>query len=150
MHRHINSSSAKMSYLVIDTSKAMSYEEDTWPDTWTIAKVAHDKLVAEAAFPDRDLRKIVAHATLYDRLLDEYHASSPPQSPDSGPEDEDFDMVSEEESVMVGGKEDGHHTQAPLVEHAELALVKVASHSDNMTRSHAEIAVEEVEIFDDD
>ncbi|KUJ19094.1 uncharacterized protein LY89DRAFT_476744 [Mollisia scopiformis] len=118
MHRHSRSPAATMSYLVIDTSsKTMSPFE---LDTWSIAKVAHDKLVMEAGFLDHDLRKIVAHATLYDRLLDEYYSTSPPSSPPSPP------------SPTKLAFEDIVHHGIVVVEHAELSLVKVASHSDNM------------------
>lgn len=141
MHRH--SKSSAMSYLVIDTSESM-YE----PDTWSIAKVAHDKLVTEAGFRDHDLRKIVAHACLYDRLLEEVNSSkssSPSSSPPSSPKLA-FEPISEEKTITLEMKEEIHH--GIIEEHAELDLVKVASHSDNMLM--AEIAVEEVEVFDDD
>lgn len=139
-----------MSYLVINTSKTMaSYEPE--PDTWSIAKVAHDKLVSEAAFPDHDLRKIVAHATLYDRLLDEYYSSSRPSSPPPSPpmpQKLAFESVPEKKTITITTKEDAHGTV--IVEHEEgLGLVKVASHSDNMVAC-TEIAVEEVEVGDDD
>ncbi|CZR61600.1 uncharacterized protein PAC_11497 [Phialocephala subalpina] len=148
MHRHAKSPA--MSYLVIDTSKTVaSYEPE--PDTWSIAKVAHDKLVSEAAYPDHDLRKIVAHATLYDRLLDEYYSSSRPSSPPPSPpmpQKLAFEPTPEEKPVVVSMKEDAHDTA--IVEHEEgLGLVKVASHSDNMTTC-TEIAVQEVEVGDDD
>jgi hypothetical protein len=135
-----------MSYLVIDTSKSM-YE----PDTWSIAKVAHDKLVTEAGFRDHDLRKIVAHACLYDRLLEEFNSSnssSPSSSPPSSPKLA-FEPIPEEKTITLEAKEDNHHGMV-VEEHAELDLMKVASHSDNMVMAYAEIAVEEIEVFDDD
>jgi len=153
MHRHIKPPA--MSYLTIDTSKTMStysYEE---PDTWSIAKVAHDKLISEASFPDHDLRKIVAHATLYDRLLDEYYSSSPPSSPPSSPSSPTklaFEPIPEEKSMALETKEEEEeaHRGTVIEQSTECGLMKVPSHSNNLTASWTEVAVKEVEIFDDD
>ncbi len=153
MHRHIKSPA--MSYLTIDTSKTMSYYPYEEPDTWSIAKVAHDKLLSEASFPDHDLRKIVAHATLYDRLLDEYYSSSPPSSPPSSPSSPTklaFEPIPEEKSMALATNEEEEDTHRGTVieESTACGLMKVPSHSDNLAATFTEVAVEEVEIFDDD
>ncbi|KAE8446802.1 hypothetical protein EG329_011579 [Mollisiaceae sp. DMI_Dod_QoI] len=145
-----------MSYLTIDTSKTMSYYPYEEPDTWSIAKVAHDKLLSEASFPDHDLRKIVAHATLYDRLLDEYYSSSPPSSPPSSPSSPTklaFESIPEEKSMALETKEEEEEEEAHrgtvIEQSTACGLMKVPSHSDNLAAC-TEVAVEEVEIFDDD
>jgi hypothetical protein len=42
-------------------------------EIYTIAKVAREKLLSEYHVRDHDLQKLVAHANLYDHLLDAYY-----------------------------------------------------------------------------
>lgn len=42
-------------------------------EIYTIAKVAREKLLSEYSFKDHNLHRLVAHANLYDNLLDAYH-----------------------------------------------------------------------------
>ena len=42
-------------------------------EIYTIAKVARGKLLSEYNFKDHNLHRLVAHANLYDSLLDAYH-----------------------------------------------------------------------------
>jgi hypothetical protein len=62
----VNTNSA---YLVIDTSRAAPEQ-----DIYTVAKVAREKIISEAAHKDHDLRRLVGHTTLYDKLLCQYQA----------------------------------------------------------------------------
>lgn len=134
-----------MNYLVIDTSKSL------YDDTWSIAKVAHDKLVTEAGFRDHDLRKLVGHAMLYDRLLEEVNSSpqsSPSSSPPPSPKKLALEPIAEEHQVQSEEKED---VGIVVEEEAglDLQLMKVANHAENMSRAY-EIAVEEIEVLEDD
>jgi len=43
----------------------------------SIAEITRDKLLCEATFKDRDLRRLVAHVNLYDRLLDALEEEEP-------------------------------------------------------------------------
>ncbi|KAH7416816.1 hypothetical protein BKA64DRAFT_278034 [Cadophora sp. MPI-SDFR-AT-0126] len=42
-------------------------------EIYAVAKVAYTKLVSEASLKDQNLRRLVGHANLYDKLLDEYN-----------------------------------------------------------------------------
>jgi hypothetical protein len=61
----------KPGYLVIDTSCVASE-----PDIYTVAKVARGKIISEASHKDHDLRRLVGHTTLYDKLLYQYQATA--------------------------------------------------------------------------
>ncbi|KAG4427402.1 hypothetical protein IFR05_017115 [Cadophora sp. M221] len=63
--------SSKPSYLVIDTTQPSTPPSET--EIYSVAKVAYSKLVSEAALKDQNLRRLVGHANLYDKLLDEYN-----------------------------------------------------------------------------
>jgi hypothetical protein len=76
----------KSDYLVIDTSRAAPEQ-----DIYTVAKVAREKIISEAAHKDHDLRRLVAHTTLYDKLLCRYQA---PDFDDFSPSEE-FDPSEE-------------------------------------------------------
>jgi hypothetical protein len=74
MHRlYINPTvtmvNTKSIYLVIDTSRAAPEQ-----DIYTVAKVAREKIISEAAHKDHNLRRLVGHTTLYDKLLCQYQA----------------------------------------------------------------------------
>ncbi|KAH7348798.1 hypothetical protein BKA65DRAFT_501455 [Rhexocercosporidium sp. MPI-PUGE-AT-0058] len=65
--------SSKPTYLVIDTSTPTNPPSET--EIYSVAKVAYSKLVTEASLKDQNLRRLVGHANLYDKLLDEYNNS---------------------------------------------------------------------------
>ncbi|KAI6715896.1 hypothetical protein JHW43_001554 [Diplocarpon mali] len=62
----------KASYLDGDPAAASPPSES---EIYSIARVAYEKLAAAAACRDQDLRRLVGHANLYDKLLDELHSS---------------------------------------------------------------------------
>ena len=62
----------KPKYLTISTSPASSLPPNE-TQIYSVAKVAYSKLVSEAALKDQNLRRLVGHANLYDKLLDEYN-----------------------------------------------------------------------------
>jgi hypothetical protein len=76
----------KSDYLLIDTSRAAPEQ-----DIYTVAKVAREKIISEAAHKDHDLRRLVGHTTLYDKLLCQYQA---PDFDDFSPSEE-FDPLEE-------------------------------------------------------
>lgn len=63
--------SSKSAYPVIDTTQTSTAPSET--EIYSVAKVAYSKLVSEAALKDQNLRRLVGHANLYDKLLDEYN-----------------------------------------------------------------------------
>ncbi|KAK6580139.1 hypothetical protein PZA11_007161 [Diplocarpon coronariae] len=76
----------KASYLDGDPAAASPPSES---EIYSIARVAYEKLAAAAACRDQDLRRLVGHANLYDKLLDELHSSlsdSDGESPSDGEE----------------------------------------------------------------
>jgi hypothetical protein len=77
---------ANSDYLLIDTSRAAPEQ-----DIYTVAKVAREKIISEAAHKDHDLRRLVGHTTLYDKLLCQYQA---PDFDDFSPSEE-FDPLEE-------------------------------------------------------
>ena len=104
----------KAAYLVIDTSRAAPEQ-----DIYTVAKVAREKIISEAAHKDHDLRRLVGHTTLYDKLLCQYQAPdfddfspseefNPPEydfSEQDQPEAEDgYEMTATEVTFELPGK----------------------------------------------
>ncbi|KAK0125901.1 hypothetical protein ONS95_007525 [Cadophora gregata] len=66
----------KPTYLTISTSPSSAPPSPPPPsetEIYSVAKVAYSKLVSEAALKDQNLRRLVCHANLYDKLLDEYN-----------------------------------------------------------------------------
>ncbi|KAL2064694.1 hypothetical protein VTL71DRAFT_3832 [Oculimacula yallundae] len=76
--------STKPASLVIETTlPKITQKATTTPITppseteiYSVAQVAYSKLVSEAALKDQNLRRLVGHANLYDKLLDEYNNCS--------------------------------------------------------------------------
>jgi hypothetical protein len=104
----------KSDYPVIDTSRAAPEQ-----DIYTVAKVAREKIISEAAHKDHDLRRLVGHTALYDKLLCQYQAPdfddfspseefNPPEydfSEQDQPEAEgEYDMTATEVTFELPGK----------------------------------------------
>lgn len=75
---------------IFHTSSTLSEAE-----VYFVARVAHDKLVEEASRKNQSLRRLVAHANLYDTLLDDYHSLYS----DSEDEDSDADVDADADAL---------------------------------------------------
>ncbi|EKD21341.1 hypothetical protein MBM_00454 [Drepanopeziza brunnea f. sp. 'multigermtubi' MB_m1] len=145
-------------------------------EIYSVARVASEKLVQEAARKNLCLRRLVAHANLYDTLLDEYSNysyldSESDSDSDTGADSDELPVQSctahmaDRDSVEI-------HVESTYVyqdqqldiaigrgdvlieEMDDLGLCKVTSHSENVRfatlPSHVEVEILETEIFDDD
>jgi len=162
----MSSKNTSSKHLTIDTSYTSKLEAET--ELYSIAKVAYDKLVSEAATKDQNLRRLVGHANLYDKLSDEYYSYFSDSDSDTS-EDEATSPTHEEHNTIhhVEVKEAGYCSPSDVWSEDEngieyemdsntkdLGLRKVPSHSQevayHVTENYSEVEVGETEIFDDD
>jgi len=148
----------KPTYLTISTPSSPPNETQIY----SVAKVAYSKLVSEASLKDQNLRRLVGHANLYDKLLDEYNncfsdEESDVESWDGEGEGEDVQefatqayystprklggggknevQVHEEVEVLYGEREQERMKEEVVGNEViveEAVLCKVASHSEGL------------------
>merc|ERR1712144_59182 len=155
----------KPTYLTISTPSSPPNETQIY----SVAKVAYSKLVSEASLKDQNLRRLVGHANLYDKLLDEYNncfsdEESDVESWDGEGEGEDVQefatqaYYSAPRKLGGGGKNEVQvHEEEEVVGDEviveEAVLCKVASHSEGLgfhaLGGYAEVEVKELEVFDE-
>ncbi|PVH81173.1 hypothetical protein DL98DRAFT_174651 [Cadophora sp. DSE1049] len=161
-------------YLTISTSTSSPPPSET--EIYSVAKVAYSKLVSEASLKDQNLRRLVGHANLYDKLLDEYNncfsdEESETESWDGDVEDGDVQEfatqayytpgtprklggkneveIHEEGTYVYQDREQQRGRQMGLGEGVieEAVLCKVASHSEGLNMGfHALGGYAEVEV----
>ncbi|CZT53214.1 uncharacterized protein RSE6_14683 [Rhynchosporium secalis] len=64
-------------------------------EIYSVAQIAHTKLVIEGSLKDQNLRRLVGHANLYDKLLDQYNNCCSSSDSDSESESESDTDVEE-------------------------------------------------------
>ncbi|PBP18883.1 hypothetical protein BUE80_DR010408 [Diplocarpon rosae] len=162
----------KTSHLVFDTSNTSPPSE---AEIYSVAQVAYEKLAEEAACGDKDLRRLVGHANLYDQLLveinnslshsdsesssdgEEFPAQALPTYPAAAPADATYIYQDQGpgQTQQQGGADGEIGFGAGMVSGMEdLELCRVASRSGSggchLLAGCVEVEVAETEIFDDD
>merc|ERR1712144_153930 len=132
----------KPTYLTISTPSSPPNETQIY----SVAKVAYSKLVSEASLKDQNLRRLVGHANLYDKLLDEYNNCFSDEESDV----ESWDGEGEGEDVQEFA------TQAYYSAPRKLGgggKNEVQVHSEGLgfhaLGGYAEVEVKELEVFDE-
>lgn len=87
------------------------------PQIYTVAQTAYSKLVTEASCKDQNLRRLVGHANLYDKLLDEYNNSF--SDSESEPDVESYDEDAEEFVSLAFRTPNSVKGEARIVIHGE-------------------------------
>ncbi|PBP26641.1 hypothetical protein BUE80_DR002407 [Diplocarpon rosae] len=163
----------KTNHLVFDTSNTSPPSES---EIYSVARVAYEKLAEEAACGDKDLRRLVGHANLYDQLLveitnslsnsdsesssdgdDEFPAQAPPTYSAAAQVDATYIYQGpgpDPDQQQVGADGEVAFGAGTLAGMEDLELCRVASRSGSvgchLMAGCVEVEVAETEIFDDD
>ncbi len=130
-------------YLVLNNTTARPRSSFPLSDDkkYNVAKVAREKLMVESSFRDHDLRRLVGHANLVDKFIEEYAPRAPYYS-----------FTSIETVEKTSGERHEHY-----VLQAEKITITPASKPQICTVSRAvsmapctEVSIEECEVSEDE
>ena len=127
--------------------------------TYSIAELSRCKLLHEASIKDRDLRRLVGHVNMYDRLLDILNAEDLTKTEQSAPKKIPSDAIAT--GIKLAGCQPKDKTNDKSLEHvADLVAtekdmdVGFGVHCEDVSRGSQDIysvvSVAEVELSEDD
>jgi hypothetical protein len=124
------------------------------PQAYSIAELTRCKLLHEASIKNRDLRRLVGHVNMYDRLLDIMNAEEMREREKSPPRS--IKTVSDAGHVKFSERPSPNRSTEQTLEIADkdMETSAYASHCEDVSMGYREgygvIEVAEVEILDDD